>query len=295
MKKWLVSLFIVFAVLAACQKEAKAQTGFNPEFLGNADAPQMQVFCIKFFTSYFHQNSISGHDVEVAFEPQVFIAGFSGDPKKDQIQFIAHLPMGYRRQNVGGQTGSVTGIGTLFFNAEHFWHLIDEEDMEFWFDNALSFGFPTATEHRGITFAGNPYIIGLGADTYSVGYFQENFFRYRRFLASIMPVNVSYAFRDDKTNVRSGLSLGLVNSSVGYKVSDIVSLGVNFGILLGNVVGSDNNAGGGLPRTFRAYVGPAALFAFKPNLSWQIGVAVDVATKNAPRGQGIFSALWHHF
>lgn len=295
MKKWLASLFLVILIIFACQKEAKAQAGFNPEYLGNAAAPELQVFCVKFFTSYFYQNGISGQDIEVAFEPQVFIAGFSGDPKKDQIQFIAHLPVGYRRQNVGGQSGSVTGIGTLFFNVEHFWHLVDEEDVEFWFDNALSFGFPTATEHRGVTLAGNPYLVGLGADTYSVGYFQEYFIRYKRFLASVMPINASYGFRDSNTNLRGGLSLALVNSSVGYKLSDIVSLGVNFGILLGNVAGSDNNAGGSLPTTFRAYAGPAALFAFRPNLSWQVGVIIDVATKDASRGQGVFSALWHHF
>jgi len=294
MKKPLI--LIAMAVVLFAASEAEAQLGFNPEFLGNAAGAPGPGFCLKFFTSYDYQHSIAAQDIETAFEPQYFFPGFTGDAKRDQIQVIAHLPVGYRRQKVPtGTVESVTGIGLLTVNVEHFWHLIDEEDMQLWFDNAITTSYPTSTENEGISAGGDAKIIRIGGNSFAVGWFTESFFRYKDWLFSVNPVVLVWAFEDERTHDRSGLNISVMNSSVGYQVSKNVGLGVDFGMILGNVAGSSAATGGELPLVLRAYAGPAMLINLPKTSSLQIGSAIDFATKNAAKGMGIFTALWHQF
>lgn len=287
MKKWLVSLLFFLILLISHTNQSFAQAGFNPEFLGNAAGADRPGFCLKFFTSYYYQERISAHDVEVAFEPQLFIPGFSGDISKDQIQFVAHLPIGYRKEsNDSGYTSRVTGIGTLNFNVEHFWHLMDTDETQLWLDNALTFGFPTATYNQ---------LERIGADSYSVGWFTESNFRHDRFLISLMPALIMWSFRDELTKEQDGLSINVMNGSLGYDISSKVSLGINFGLQLSRIAGGEDGAHNSLPLRYRAYAGPAALIVFTPDLSLQVSGVIDIATKEINRGQGIFTALWHHF
>ncbi len=264
-----------------------AQTGFNPEYLGNAAGVKGTGFCVKTFLSYFNQNSISAHDIEMAFEPQVFLPGFSGDINKDQIQFIAHLPVGFRTQEDNlGQRNSVAGIGSLAINVEHFWHIIDTPDLEMWLDHAISSGYPTATIHQGVRLGGNSFVIGA---------FQEFFLRYKSYLFSIQPVFIDWSFKDRDTNQRAGFSMNVMNSSVGYQILPNFAAGLSFGLMLGNLAGSRNVNGNELPVSARAYAGPAFNISFNRQLDLQISGIIDIYTKQNTRGQGIFMAFWHHF
>jgi hypothetical protein len=296
MKK-IISLFLFILFLTITySKAASAQSGFLPEFLGNAAGVQTPGLCIKFFPSYYYQSGIDAHDAEAAFEPQYWIAGFTGDLQKDQIQFVVHMPVGYRRQRVAsGQIESVTGIGNLTTTIEYYYHIIDEEDLEWWFDNGITGGYPTATENNNIFIGGRHYPVAIGSSAYSVGWYQENMIRYKRFLASFQPVTFTYGFRDDRTGSRSGLSLSVMNGAVGYGVNSWAHLGIGFGLLLGNVVGSDDGAGNSLPTSVRFFTGPAALLSFGDNTAIQISVLIDAVTRNVNRGQGIALAIWHHF
>ena len=289
--------FVAFLLLTmSYNSEALAQAAFLPEFMGNAAGVKSPGLCLKFFPSYYYQEGIAAHDVEAAFEPQYWIPGFTGDLEKDQIQFVVHLPMGYRRQrDATGQVASVTGIGNLSTTIEYYWHFIDEEDVEWWFDNGITGGYPTATEHNGVHIGNKHYTVAIGSDAYSVGWYQENFFRYKRFLLSVQPLTFTYGFTDDKTNIRSGLSFTVMNGAAGFQVADWAHVGIDFGLLLGNVVGSRDAAGNSLPKTLRFFTGPAALFGFGDNNSIQVSVLIDAVTRNVSRGQGIAIAIWHHF
>jgi len=296
MKKTILLLSLLAAVSLLGARDAMAQQAFLPEFLGNAAGVKSPGLCLKFFPSYFYQHDISAHDAEAAFEPQYWIPGFTGDLEKDQIQFVVHLPIGYRRQRVAaGTVESVTGIGNLSTTIEYYYHIIDEEDLEWWFDNGITGGYPTATEHSGVFIGNKHYTIAVGSRAYSVGWYQENMIRYKKFLASFQPVTFTYGFRDDQTGNRSGLSLSIMNGAVGYQVSSWAHLGVGMGLLLGNVVGGEDANGNSLPTSVRYFVGPAALLGFDDNNAIQISVLIDAYTRNVSRGQGIAIAIWHHF
>ncbi|MFH1830310.1 MAG: hypothetical protein ABH871_06000 [Pseudomonadota bacterium] len=295
MKKLLIP-FVLILISTTYNSAAFAQQAFQPEYLGNASAPQKQGFSLKFFPSYYYQQGISAHDVEVAFEPQFWIAGFTGDAKKDQLQFVIHMPIGYRNQKDANNTRqSVTGIGMLTTTIEYYWHFIDTDDLEFWFDNGITAGWPTATENQGVHIGSHPHTVQIGARSYSLGWYQESFIRYKRFMLTIMPIAASWGFRDDKTRNRGGLSLTIMNGSAGYALNSWAHLGINFGLLLGNVTGAEDVNGNSLARTVRFFTGPAALLSFDENTSLQIGVLIDAATKNTNRGEGIAMALWHFF
>lgn len=291
------ALLLAAALLStlAYGTRARAQQAFLPEFLGNAAGVDRPGFCLKFFPSYFYQHSASAHDVEAAFEPQYWIPGFTGDMKKDQIQFVVHIPTGYRRQKVAaGTVESVTGIGNLTTTIEYYWHMIDEEDLEWWFDNGITGGYPTATEHDSIHIGNKHYTVAIGARAYSVGWYQENMIRYKKFLLSVQPVTFTYGFRDDMTGSRSGLSMSVMNGAMGYQVADWCHLGIDFGLLIGNLTGSDDGTGGSLPTSWRFFTGPAALLSFK-DTAIQTSVLLDAVVENVPRGQGIAIAIFHHF
>lgn len=295
MKK-IILLFVLILASLTLSSTARAQAGFLPEFMGNAAGVKSPGFCLKFFPSYFYQEGIAAHDVEAAFEPQYWIPGFTGDIEKDQIQFVVHLPVGYRRQRVaGGTIESVTGIGNLSTTIEYYWHMIDEEDLEWWFDNGITGGYPTATEHNGVHIGNKHFTVAIGSDAYSVGWYQENMIRYKKFLVSVQPFTFTYGFRDDKTGTRSGLSFTVMNGAAGYAINSWCHLGIDFGLLIGNVAGSDNGVGGSLPTSWRFFTGPAALLGFNDNNAIQISVMIDAYTKNVSRGQGIAIAIWHHF
>jgi len=295
MKKTLFILFLILTASIISSAKAHAQQSFLPEFLGNAAGVDKPGFALKVFPSYYYQHSLRSHDAEFAIEPQFWIAGFTGDIERDQIQFVVHMPIGHRRQRVAtGTTESVTGIGNLTTTIEYYWHMIDEEDLEWWFDNGITGGWPTATEHRGVTLGGKKYAVAIGSDAYSVGWYQENMIRYKEFLISVQPLTFTYGFRDDKTGTRSGLSFSVMNGAAGYQIASWCHLGIDFGLLIGNVAGSDNGAGGTLPTSWRFFTGPAALLAFKET-AVQISVLLDAYVKNVPRGQGIAIAIWHHF
>ena len=294
MKKLILAISFIL-LSTALSTDAIAQVGFQPEFLGNANASRPG-FALKFFPSYFHQHGIRAHDIEAAFEPQFWIPGFTGDIKKDQLQFVIHLPVGYRVQdNAAGGRPSVTGIGTLTTAIEHYLHIIDTEDLEFWFDNGIVAGYPTATNNRGISISGQKYSMSIGSDSYSVGWYQENFIRYKKWIFTVSPIALNWGFRDDVTNVRNGLSLTIMNSAVGYQVVSWAHVGLNLGMQVGNIVGDQSATGTNLPNTWRAWAGPAGLFVIDDNTSLQMAILIDTYTKNINRGQGIFFALWHHF
>ena len=298
MHEYMKKLFLVFALIllsTACSIDVFAQVGFQPEFLGNANASRPG-FALKFFPSYFYQEGISAHDVEAAFEPQFWIPGFTGDPNKDQLQFVIHLPVGYRIQNdAAGGRSSVTGIGTLTTAIEHYLHVIDTEDLEFWFDNGIVAGYPTATNHEGARIGGNVNTLRIGGDSYSVGWYQENFIRYGPWIFTISPIAVNYGFRDDKTGDQNGLSLTVMNSAIGYAVASWAHVGLNFGLNMGNLLGDNDAAGNDMATSMRFWAGPGALIVINDDTSLQIAVLIDAYTKNANRGQGAFFALWHHF
>lgn len=297
MKKILVSLFLFSAILIAHNKTARAQQGFVPELLGNASGVQEPGFAFKFFTTYFYQERNEAHDVEVAFEPQIWIPGFTGDMERDQLQFIVHVPMGYRRQKAGpGIHNSVTGIGTINVNAEYYWRMINNADTSMWFDNAITIGFPTATEHEGVRVGQYAAPIGrIGGNNYSIGWFQENMLKHKKFMLSLMTVLASWNFKDEKTNVTNGLSLNIFNGAAGFQISEHAYIGADFGLLLGRVIGAKDAAGNSLPVTLRAYAGPAALITWGSNISLQISTAIDLATRYVNRGQGAYIVLWYHF
>jgi len=280
----LVFLFVTFAQTPA----AKAQVGYNPEFLGNAAAAPRPGFSPKIFVDYFNQNKIGGNDYEVAIEPQYWIRGFTGEEKKDYIQFLAHFPFGYRSENKTSGSGMDLGwgTGTLSANVEHFWKLIDSEDTVWWFDNGLSVGFPTGTGKEGLR---------LGGDAYNVTYFQENYFRFGKWIFSISPIAATYIFKDTDSQETHGLALNIMNSAYGYQITDAVALGVTTAYQLGNVMGSNDGVGGKLARTQRLYVGPAACISLPYESSLQISGLIDVHTKNVTRGQGLTMAFWKMF
>lgn len=294
MKKLILAISLILITIAF-SIDATAQVGFQPEFLGNANASRPG-FALKFFPSYYYQRGISAHDVETAFEPQFWIPGFTGDIKRDQLQFVIHVPVGYRIQNTtaGGEV-SVTGIGTVTTAIEHYLHIIDTEDFEFWFDNGIVAGYPTATNNKGVSFSGLQYSLRLGSESYSVGWYQENFIRYGPWIFTISPIAINWGFRDDTTGVRNGLSLTIMNSAIGYAVASWAHLGLNFGMQVSNIVGDESATGGNLPNAWRAWAGPAGLFGIDDNTSLQMAILIDCYTKNINRGQGIFFALWHHF
>lgn len=294
MKKLFLAVSFVLLATAFCT-DAAAQVGFQPEFLGNANASRPG-FALKFFPSYFYQRGIGAHDVETAFEPQFWIPGFTGDTKRDQLQFVIHVPVGYRIQDSGANGRvSVTGIGTITTAIEYYLHVIDTEDFEFWFDNGITGGWPTATNNRGVSISGHRYSLRLGSDTYSVTWYQENFIRYGPWVFTISPIAVSWGFRDDSTRVRNGLALTIMNNAIGYEVASWAHLGLNMGMQVSNIVGDESATGGNLPNVWRAWAGPAGLFGIDDDTSLQMAILIDTYTKNVNRGQGIFFALWHHF
>ncbi|MBT3181169.1 MAG: hypothetical protein HN337_01530 [Deltaproteobacteria bacterium] len=287
MKIWLVATFAFCCILLMQIGTASAQVGFNPEYLGNANAPSRTGFALKTFQSYYYQNSITASDVETDFETQYYTKAFTGDIKKDMFQWALHLPVGYRYQKDANNVGrSVTGIGNLNAIIEYYYNIIDDGETKFWFDNGLVVGFPTATQNNGVQ---------LGGDNYSITWFQENFVYHKPFMLTINPISVTWSFRDDNTNQMAGLGLSLMSGSAGYEINEKVYLGIDFGLTLGNIIGSDDGNGNSLPRSLRAYTGPAALIAFNSDTSLQICTVVDFVTRQVSRGQGIFLVLWHHF
>lgn len=289
MKKYIiacsVSFFILMSVLLSIPSTALAQTGYNPEFLGNAAAAPRPGFSPKIFLDYFYREDVSGHDVELAIEPQYWIRGFTGEEQKDYLQFLIHLPIGYRSQD-NNTVNEGFGIGMLNANIEHFWKIMEGDDYVWWFDNGISGGFPTATGKTGLRIGGNSYM---------VTWFQENYIRIGKWVMSISPVSVSYTFKDSETNLTPGLSLNIMNSAFGYQITDSFALGITTSYQLGNMVGTDDNAGGSLDMTHRMYLGPAAAFSFPNDYSLQISIMADVFTRNVTRGQGIALAFWHMF
>jgi len=296
MKKIPLLLFFFLVLFLAYNGEAFAQTGFNPEYLGNASAPHKTGFALKTFQNYFYQNAITASDVETDVELQVYTKAFTGDIKKDMFQWALHLPFGYRYQkDANGQGQSVTGIGTLNAIIEYYYNIIDDGETKFWFDNGLIAGFPTATTNNGMQVRSHHSTISLGSENYSITWFQENFIYHKPIMVTINPISVSWTFRDDGTNQRPGLSLGVMNGSAGYELTEKVFLGVDFGLILGNLMGADDGAGNSLAKTVRAYTGPSGLVAFTENTSLQFAGVIDFATSNVNRGQGIFLVLWHMF
>lgn len=278
---------LIFFSLILFTADVYAQMGFNPEYLGNASAPSETGFALKSFQSYYYQNRIKASDVETTFEAQFYTKGFMNDITKDEFQWALHLPIGYRRYKTDDNlTHSVTGIGNLALIVEYYHSLIYEDDTKFWFDNGIVGGMPTSTNNRGSR---------IGNNSYSINWFQENFFQHKKFMMTIMPIAVNWTFKDDKTNVTPGLGLTIMNGSVGYELFKNAFLGVDFGLLLGNLVGSNDGTGGNLKKSVRAYTGPAGLIAITPKTSLQFCVVVDVYTKETDRGEGIFAVLWHHF
>lgn len=265
---------------------AFAQSGYDPEFLGNAAAAPRPGFSPKIFLNYYNQNDISANDIEIALEPQYWIYGFTGEKKKDFIQFLAHLPIGYRTQKPGGTRSSVSGIGSLSANVEHFYKMVDNEDLVMWFDNGLSAGFPTATMNGGVR---------IGSNAYSVGWFQENFISYKKWVFSISPIALTWSFRDSETNIKHGLSMTVMNSAYGYQITDNVALGVTFAYMLNNISGANDISGAKVDVTQRFYTGPAASITLCKDTSLQITGIIDAYTKHTDRGQGIFAAFWHMF
>jgi len=281
----LVGLFFLLTLFTF--STASAQTGFNPEYLGNAGAPPKTGFALKTFESYFYQNTPKAHDVETTFETQFYTKAFTGDIKKDMFQWALHLPIGYRRVNaVAGPARQITGIGNFDVIIEYYRNFIDNGETTWWFDNGLTTGFPTSTFNNGMR---------IGNNAYSLTWFQENFIHHKPFMLTIMPIAVNWTFEDNKTNTRDGLSLTIMNGTAGYDITDNFHLGVDFGLLLGRVLGSDNGAGGSLSRTLRAYAGPGGLINFTPNTALQFCGVIDFVTSNTDRGQGLFLVLFHIF
>jgi hypothetical protein len=265
---------------------ALAQTGYNPEFLGNAAAAPRPGFSPKIFLDYFNQSGISGNDVELALEPQYWIRGFTGEEKRDYVQFLLHLPMGYRSEDDSGNKDRGWGIGTLNANVEYFFKMFDDEDLVWWFDNGISGGFPTATGKEGLR---------VGGRSYMVTWFQENYFSFGKWVMSISPISVTFVFKDSDTKVTPGLALNIMNSAYGYQVADWCALGVTGAYQFGNVLGSDDGFGNELDYVHRAYVGPAFLFPLPKDSSLQVSGLIDVYTKGVARGQGFAAAFWHMF
>lgn len=297
MKKMSLTLFFFIFLLIAHNNIAHAQKGFVPELLGNASGVDRPGFALKYFTNYYYQERVSANDIEVAFEPQFWIKGFSGDIEKDQFQFIVHVPFGYRhvKDPATGQTASVTGLGAVNANAEYYYRLINTEDTTWWFDNAVSLAFPTTTNHEGRTIGGQTYRMIIGANAYSFAWFTESFFKHKRFMLSLMPIMTTWSWQDNKTKDKGGLSLSIMNGSAGYGITDKFFLGVDFGMLVGSVLGSKRSTGGDLPVSFRAYAGPSMLISLPKDSSIQISTAIDIKTKEIDRGQGIYVVLFHLF
>jgi len=264
---------------------SSAQSGFNPEFMGNGAPGPFGGFCMKYFMSYFHQEGINAHDPEIALEAEYFSPGFSGSLEKDQFLYLVHAPIGYRSESENGETSRGGGIGSISANVQHFYQLHKSDSSEVWFDNGISVGFPTATKNDGVRIGGN---------SYSLTWYQENFVKKGRWIASFIPVAVSWGFRDSHNDEKSGLSLSFANSSIGHKISSKVFLGVNFGLSLGRVVGSSDGEGESMPQSLRLYAGPSGAIEIQKNLFLQIGSAIDLANHETDRGQGVFLALWNH-
>lgn len=293
-KKSAVLVAIVLSLAAYGQ--AFAQVGFNPEYLGNANAPYKTGFAVKVFENYFYQNAITAHDIETDFETQFYTKAFTGDIKRDMFQWALHLPVGYRYQkDANGQGVSVTGIGSLNAIIEYYHNMVDDGETTFWFDNGIVAGFPTATSNSGVQIQSSFNPVRIGGNNYSLTWFQENFIHHKPFMLTINPVSVTWNFRDHETNQRGGLGLSLMSSSAGYEINEKVFLGIDFGLILGSLAGADDGAGNSLPVSYRAYAGPAALIAFRQDTSLQICTVIDFATSNVNRGQGIFFVLWHMF
>ena len=288
-----VILFFVLTFLLLLPNVSTAQVGYNPELLGNASAAPRPGFSPKIFFDYFNQNSVSGNDVEIAIEPQYWMRGFTGDKQKDYIQLAAHIPFGYRSvasseltDTLGHTTNTGFGLGMINVNVEHFYSMTENKDSEWWFDNGISIGLPTAVGKTGLRIGGNSCVIT---------WFQENFVRAGKWIFSVSPVAVSYAFKDSNNKTTPGLSLNILNSAVGYQILDSLALGATTAYQLGNIAGTNDGSGGTLSRTQRMYVGPAANISFEHDSSLQISVMVDVLAKNVVRGQGVAFAFWHMF
>ncbi|MEI7704114.1 MAG: hypothetical protein WCK73_05910 [Deltaproteobacteria bacterium] len=279
-------LLPLLLLLLALPYRAGAQTAYNPEFLGNAAPAPRTGFSPKIFLDYFNQNSISGNDVELAVEPQYWIAGFSGNTAKDWLQFLVHVPVGYRSQDLGGTTSSSFSLGSIGVQAESFVNLASGKDAVWWFDNGLAVGLPTSTGVQGLRIGGN---------SFSVTWFQENYVRLGAWIFSVSPIALTYSFQDVATGVTPGLSMGVMNSAFGYEVSDVVTLGVTTAYLLGNLAGSNDGTGKTLGVTQRLYVGPAFCFSFPNDIALQASIMIDVYTQNTTRGQGVAVAFWHMF
>ncbi len=280
---WQIVIHSLFFLLLL-SSHTLAQSGFNPEYMGNGSPGPFNSFCVKTFASYFYQEGIEAHDAEIAIEPQYFFSGFKRD-ESDEFLFFAHLPIGFRSEDNLGQTSSVGGIGTLSAGLEYFRRVRKTESSKLWIDNGMVFGFPTATRREGIRIGGNAY---------SVTYFQEMFYQKDKWIFSVVPIAAGWGFRDDKTNERAGFSLSFANAAWGRMISSKLWMGVNHGVSLGKVFGSDDTSGNSLDRTLRAYVGPAGAYSFTPRWFLQFGSVFDVVTRHSNRGQGVFLALWHH-
>lgn len=280
-------LFILLTLVAfLVPSVARAQTGYNPEFLGNAAPAPRPGFSPKIFFDYFNRNEISGNDVEMALEPQYWIRGFTGDEQKDYIQFLTHIPFGYRSQDGATATEKGWGLGSINANIEHFWTILKTDNAVWHFDNGLSVAFPTAVGKQNIRIGGNSYV---------VGWFQENYIKIDKWVMSISPISVSYVFKDSKSNITPGLALNIMNSAYGYLVTDAVALGVTTAYQLGNLVNTNDGTGAKLAMIHRLYFGPATCISFKNESSLQISVMIDAFTKNVIRGQGVALAYWKMF
>jgi hypothetical protein len=282
----ILSLILLLPFLTFTPSAANAQTGYNPEFLGNAAPAPRPGFSPKIFFDYFNRNEISGHDIEVAFEPQYWIRGFTGDKANDYIQFLTHIPFGYRAQDGATATEKGWGLGSINANIEHFWKIYESDSAVWHFDNGLSGAFPTAMGRQNIRIGGNSYV---------VSWFQENFIKIDKLMMSISPISVTYVFQDSKTNITPGLALNIMNSAYGYMITDSIALGVTTSYQLGNLLGSDDGTGARLNKTQRLYLGPATCISFKNESSLQISIMVDTFTKNITRGQGVAFAYWKMF
>jgi len=279
-------LTLLLIVLTLSGATASAQTGFNPEFLGNGGPGPTGTFCMKYYSSYFYQEGPRAHDAELALEPQLFTEAFTGDSQRDQFLFLVHVPVGFRTELGTDSRQSVAGLGTVSSLVHYFRRLKEDESATVWLDHGVVVGFPTATETNGLRIGGNAF---------STTAFEEMFLKSGNWLVSLVPVSISYGFRDYRTEERGGLSLGLLNGAVGYKVDPRLHLGLNYGFSIGSIAGSENEAGASLTSSRRLYGGPAAAFGIRKDLFLQVGAVVDLATQGVDRGQGVFVALWQPF
>lgn len=218
--------------------------------------------------------------------------GFTGT-SKDSFEFWIGTLAGYQNAAPGTNDSDFGATGPQL-GAEYYYKVVSSnakygtEGYRLWYIS------PTVTLNSP---NGNGKTSGFAAGTnqYSINFDVNNYFVYNRWILTLRPVSLNYAFRNLNSSMtedgwsrrlQGGWSVTLADTALGYQVTDSFALGVHHQYNISNFAESD------FKKSERGSVGPTVTYTGLLDKGiWMAGTLdVDYTTHNTNKGIN-FNAL----